>query len=302
MVISTETMQDPKRRQMRLALLALLAGGMVIGCSPIFVRLSELGAISTAFWRLALALIPLMLFTARGTALDADKPRSLRDIWLVVLPGLLLAVELAAWHISLHMTSVANSTLLVNMAPIFVALYCWLILRQAPGKLFAVALVVTIAGVVILKGGPQALGGGDLKGDAVAILAAMLYAGYILVLGKARERFSTPVVMIWSTSTAALSILPFALLSEPTLIPFTLAGWAVLFALSWLSQAGGQSLIAYALAWLPVTFSSLTLLLQPVIAALLAWLILGEALTLWQCIGGLIVLAGIWMARRSQSR
>ncbi|WP_422718069.1 DMT family transporter [Falsochrobactrum tianjinense] len=300
--MSTETMQDPKRRQMRLALLALLAGGMVIGCSPIFVRLSELGAISTAFWRLALALIPLMLFTARGTALDADKPRSLRDIWLVVLPGLLLAVELAAWHISLHMTSVANSTLLVNMAPIFVALYCWLILRQAPGKLFAVALVVTIAGVVILKGGPQALGGGDLKGDAVAILAAMLYAGYILVLGKARERFSTPVVMIWSTSTAALSILPFALLSEPTLIPFTLAGWAVLFALSWLSQAGGQSLIAYALAWLPVTFSSLTLLLQPVIAALLAWLILGEALTLWQCIGGLIVLAGIWMARRSQSR
>ncbi|MBV2143365.1 DMT family transporter [Falsochrobactrum sp. TDYN1] len=283
-------------------MLALLAGGMVIGCSPIFVRLSELGAISTAFWRLALALIPLMLFTARGTALDADKPRSLRDIWLVVLPGLLLAVELAAWHISLHMTSVANSTLLVNMAPIFVALYCWLILRQAPGKLFAVALVVTIAGVVILKGGPQALGGGDLKGDAVAILAAMLYAGYILVLGKARERFSTPVVMIWSTSTAALSILPFALLSEPTLIPFTLAGWAVLFALSWLSQAGGQSLIAYALAWLPVTFSSLTLLLQPVIAALLAWLILGEALTLWQCIGGLIVLAGIWMARRSQSR
>lgn len=300
MTISTEIMPDSKRRQLKLALIALFAGGIVIGCSPIFVRLSELGAISTAFWRLALALFPLLLLTLRHPVPKAARPRSARDIWLVVLPGIVLAAELAAWHISLHMTSVANSTLLVNMAPIFVTLYCWLVLRQAPRRLFAAALIITIAGVVILKGGPQALGGGDLKGDAVAIFAAMLYAAYILMLGKARERFSTPVVMIWSSSAAALTILPFAWISEPTLIPVTLAGWAVLFALSWLSQASGQSLIAYALAWLPVTFSSLTLLLQPVIAALLAWLILGEALTPWQGVGGVIVLVGIWAARRAQ--
>src|SRR5690606_3837806 len=105
---------------------------------------------------------------------------------------------------------------------------------------------------------------------------------YILLLGKVRERFSTPVIMLWSTSAAAVTLLPFAWFSEPALIPVTIAGWAVLFGLSWLSQAAGQSLITYALAWLPVTFSSLTLLMQPVIASLLAWALLGEALTLWQ--------------------
>lgn len=293
-------MPEMKQDQKRLALIALLSGGIVIGCSPILVRLSEIGPISTAFWRLGLALIPLLLFSARETATGAKKPQSLRDILLVSVPGLILAAELASWHISLHLTSVANATLLVNMAPIFVSFYFWLFLRRPPGLLFSAALVVTIVGVIILKGGPRALGGGDLQGDAVAIFAAVLYAAYILALGKMRERFSTSSIMFWSSGAGALAILPFALWSEPTLVPFTVAGWIVLFALSWLSQAGGQSLITYALAWLPTTFSSLTLLLQPVVAGILAWLLLGEALTLWQCIGGSIVLIGIWLARQAQ--
>lgn len=290
---------DPAARQGRRALIALLLGGALISCSPIFVRLSELDAVATAFWRLLLALLPLALVNWRGRENGAARPAGLRDRLTVALPGVLLAAELAFWHISLHLTSVANSTLLVNLAPVFVALYTWLVLGRRPGPLFVLALAATILGVVILKGGSVSLGGDTIRGDAVATFAAMLYAAYVLLLERARRRFSTPVIMIWSTSTAALCLLPFAWATEPTLIPATLAGWAILLSLSWLSQAGGQSLIAYALAWLPATFSSLTLLLQPVIAALLAWLVLGEALTPLQCLGGIVVLAGIWMARRA---
>lgn len=199
------------------------------------------------------------------------------------------------------MTSVANSTLLVNMAPVFVVLISWIFLKRAPGRLFLIALIITIVGVVVLKGGPTALGGGNLSGDAVAIFAALLYAAYILLLGRARARFSTPVIMLYSTSAAALTVLPFALLTEPVLLPVTMIGWAVLCGLSWVSQAGGQSLIAWALAFLPATFSSLTLLLQPVVAALLAWAVLDEALTATQAVGGLIVLAGIFIARKAQT-
>lgn len=293
-------MQD-KANQTRPALIALLAGSLLIGLSPIFVRLSELGPVSTAFWRLALALIPLLLFSARTKANGTGKPQRLGDYVLVCVPGVLLTIELAAWHVSLHMTSVANATLLVNMAPIFVSLYFWLVLRQPPARLFLIALAITIAGVVVLKGGPQALGGGDIKGDGVAVFAAILYAAYIIALGKMRERFSTTSIMIWSSGAGALAILPFAWWSEPMLVPLTFAGWAVLLALSWLSQAGGQSLITFALAWLPTTFSSLALLLQPVVAAVLAWLVLDEALTVWQALGGSIVLVGIWIARQAQA-
>ena len=300
MTIAPEATADTRSRQIKFALISLFSGGVVIGCSPIFVRLSELDAVSTAFWRLALALVPLMLIVSRSKPEANQKPKGFHDFWLLALPGIVLGMELAAWHISLHMTSVANSTLLVNMAPIFVTLYFWVFLRQTPRKLFLLALAITIAGVVILKGGPQTLGGGDIKGDAVAIFAAIVYAAYIILLGKVRKRFSTPVIMMWSTTTAAITVLPFAWFSEPTLIPATLAGWAVLFGLSWLSQAAGQSLITFALAWLPLTFSSLTLLMQPVIASLLAWALLGEALTVWQCIGGSIVLVGILAAHRAQ--
>ncbi|WP_112313298.1 DMT family transporter [Pseudogemmobacter bohemicus] len=294
-------MQSPDARN-RLALPGLLLGGVLIGCSPIWVRLSEVGSVSTAFWRLALALIPLLLLAGRERAGGATRPKGLADIITISLPGVILGAELVAWHISLNLTSVANSTLLVNMAPVFVALFAWIALRKPPGALFALALAVTIFGVVVLKGGPTALGEGDLRGDAVAIFAAMLYAAYILMLGRARQRFATGTIMLWSTVAAALAVFPFALITEPMLIPLSLAGWAVLLGLSWISQAGGQSLIAWALAFLPATFSSLTLLLQPVIAALLAWVVLDEALTLSQALGGVIVLCGIWIARAAQMR
>lgn len=296
-------MQNPEptfsEGRAKFALPALIMGGVLIGCSPIFVRLSEVGSVSTAFWRLALALVPLLLMARSGKG-DA-RPARWADRVTVALPGVILGAELVSWHISLHMTSVANSTLLVNMAPVFVVLISWAFLGKRPGGLFLLALAITIAGVVVLKGGPAALRGGDLAGDGVAIFAALLYAAYILMLGRARTRFSTTVIMLYSTTAAALAVLPFAILTEPALVPVTLIGWTVLCGLSWVSQAGGQSLIAWALAFLPATFSSLTLLLQPVVAAVLAWAVLDEALTVMQVIGGMIVLVGIFIARKAQA-
>lgn len=96
----------------RFALPGLLLGGVMIGCSPIWVRLSEVGSVSTAFWRLALALIPLALMAGGGRSGGAVQPKTLRDRIEISLPGVILGVELVAWHISLHLTSVANSTLL----------------------------------------------------------------------------------------------------------------------------------------------------------------------------------------------
>ena len=89
-----------------------------------------------------------------------------------------------------------------------------------------------------------------------------------------------------------------AVLFEPSLLPATAFGWAMLFGLAFVSHAGGQVAITYALAYLPPAFSSLTLLLQPVVAAILAWVLLAEPVGLMQAIGGAIVLLGILIARR----
>jgi len=281
---------------------ALVLGGIFLGSSPILVRLSQIGPIATAFWRLALALVPLTLLFAKG-ARDGQAsrlPDRAGEHLTAALPGICLAGDLVAWHISLHMTSVTNSTLLANMAPVFVTLASWLFLRQRVSGAFLSGLALSVIGVIVLNGGRfSTAAGGHLRGDAVALVAAGFYAGYFVMLSRARARFSTPIVMLWSTTAAAICILPIALVFEPAFVPHLLAGWLVLVGLGWLVHAGGQGLITFSLAWLPATFSSLTLLIQPVVAAVLARFVLNEPLGLAQIAGGSIVIAGILLARRT---
>ncbi|WDZ78968.1 DMT family transporter [Ensifer adhaerens] len=278
---------------------ALLIGGAAIGGSPIFVRLSEVGPMATAFWRVALALIPLLTWTwFRGEGTNDRRPQKLSEYALLILPGVFLAIDLAAWHYALTKTSVANATLLANLAPVFVTLASWLLFRSRVSAIFAFGLATAIAGVVTLKGGPMALADGNLVGDGIAVVAAMFYAGYILAIGRLRSLFSTVRIMIWSTASAAICMLPMVAFFEASLFPATAFGWAMLFGLAFVSHAGGQVAITYALAYLPPAFSSLTLLLQPVVAAILAWILLAEPVGLMQAIGGAIVLVGILIARR----
>jgi drug/metabolite transporter (DMT)-like permease len=282
----------------RFALAALILGGAAIGGSPIFVRLSEVGPMATAFWRVALALIPIFIVSRIKSKDAGPKPETLSDCGLLILPGVILALDLAAWHLSITMTSVANATLLANLAPVFVTVIGLLFFRETVTRIFVLGLALALAGVVVLKGGPSAFGNGDLRGDGIAVIAAVFYAGYILAIGKLRSRFNTIRIMLWSTASAAVCVLPLGLIFEDQTLPITAYGWAIVFGLAFISHASGQVAIAYALAYLPAAFSSLTLLLQPVVAAILAWTLLGEAIGPMQAIGGLVVLAGILIARR----
>lgn len=282
----------------RFALAALILGGAAIGGSPIFVRLSEVGPMATGFWRVALAFFPIYIFSLIKGGPTGPKPETWSDRGLLVLPGVILAADLITWHLSITITSVANATLLANLAPVFVTIIGVLFMGVAVTRVFVVGLLLAIAGVVILKGGPAALGEGDPLGDGGAIVAAICYALYILAIGKLRARFDTVRIMLWSTASAAVCLLPFGFFLEGQLFPTTIYGWAMVFGLAFISHATGQVAITYALAYLPAAFSSLTLLLQPVVAAILAWILLSEPIGSMQAVGGLVVLAGIMIARR----
>ncbi|PTM91526.1 DMT family transporter [Mycoplana dimorpha] len=282
----------------RLALIALLASGIAIGGSPIFVRLSEIGPMATAFWRVALALVPLFLFFRATERRHVPGPKGLADVMGLALPGVFLAADLITWHVSLHVTTVANATLLANLAPVFVTAVSWLFLGASISRAFLVGLLVAITGIVVLKGGVSGLSAGNRAGDALAILAALFYAGYMLSIARVRGRFDTVRVMLWSTLSAAVCLLPVVFLTESQFFPVTIFGWGMLLGLALISHAGGQLAITYALAYLPTAFSSLTLFLQPVVAALLGVAVLGEVVGVTQVIGGAIVLGGILYARR----
>lgn len=284
----------------RIALIGLLIGALGIALSPIFVRLSEIGPVATAFWRIGFAMpvvFAWMVLESRS-ANPPRRPSSRRDYLRLIWAGLFFAGDLAVWHWSIQFTSVANSTLLANFAPIFVTLVAWAVFKQRFSRTFIGGLALALGGAVVLMGESMNLSASHLFGDALGIVTAMFYAGYILSVGRLRAEFSTATIMTWTGLVSGLTLLPLALLSGESLTPPTLYGWTVLAALGVISHAGGQSLIAYALAHLPPAFSSVSLLLQPAAAAVFAWILLSEPLGFLQATGAVIVLAGIFLARR----
>jgi drug/metabolite transporter (DMT)-like permease len=213
--------------------------------------------------------------------------------------GLAFAGDLAFWHSSINLTSVANATLLANLASLFVTLAAWIFLRQRPTRLFLAGLGAALLGVALLVHPSLQFSPSALMGDALGVVTAIFYAAYILAVKSLRDRGATTLRLMAITSTiTAILLLPIALATGEQFFPSSLAGWTILAGLALVSHAAGQGLIAYALAHLPAGFSSVGLLLQPVIAALFAWLLLAEPLVALQVAGGLIVLAGIYLARR----
>lgn len=306
-------------RAERWALAALLIGAAGIGFAPIFVRLSELPPTATAFHRLFLALPALWLWKHledrkasrqgksgarpnrsgdRSEGRSEDRSGNRGDIGAFVAAGLLFAGDLAFWHWSIRYTTVANATLLANFAPIFVTLAGYAFFSERFSRQFLLGMALAIAGAVILMGRSLAFYSDHFFGDMLGLITAIFYAGYIITVARLRARRSTATIMAWSGLVTCAALFALAILSGESIVPLTARGWAILLGLALISHACGQSLIAFALAHLPAALSSVSLLLQPAIAALLAWAILEEPLGRWQTLGGVVILGGILLARR----
>ena len=283
---------------MRPAVPALFLGATFIALSPIFVRLSDVGPTASAFWRVALA-APLLWPLVLPSRQRGEAPMQWK--WLL-LAGAAFAGDLAFWHWSIRFTSVANATLLANLAAPFVTAAMWLFWRVRPSATFAVGLATALIGVVMLVSTSLAFSPTALLGDAFGVITALFYAAYILSVKEVRDRGAATLYVMAMTSTlTAIALLPVTLMSGETLLPADARGWLALVGLAWISHCAGQGLIAYSLAHLPAAFSSVSLLFQPVVAAMFAWLLLSEPLVPLQVAGGLVVLAGIYLARRGSA-
>ncbi|HYD94585.1 MAG TPA: DMT family transporter [Noviherbaspirillum sp.] len=283
-----------------LAFAALLVGGMAIGFAGIFMRLSDVNPLASAFWRMALA-APFLwawAFSVRGQDEAAGKRTDFTRA--LILAGIYFAGDMGIWHLSLHYTTVANATLLSNFAPIFIALWMWFAFRVRFARVFIVGMLIALTGAVMLVG-PNAAGaegGNKLLGDALGLGSAVFYAAYQLVIKDARSQYSTARLMAWSTTVTGLALLPFALTAPGAFWPAQAAGWLPLLALALVAQIGGQTVIAYASAHLPASLSSVSLLIQPLTAAVAAWLIFQEAIGPVQMAGGALLLWGIYLSKR----
>jgi drug/metabolite transporter (DMT)-like permease len=291
------------KRPGRLALPALLGGAIAIGFSPIFVRLSELGPVATGFYRLLLALPLLWLWMRFEARLAPAKRRAARATPLAALPiafaGALFAGDILFWHWSITYTTVADATLFANFAPVIVTIGAWLYLGERITGQFLAGMTLAMVGAALLVNASAALGARYVLGDGLGIITACFFGSYVVAVARLRDRYRASTIMFWSSAVTCVLLLAATLVSGENLLPASQKSWLVLLALAWISQAMGQGLIAYALGHLPASLSALAILIEPVTAALLGWVWLGEALGVLQGIGGVIVLAGIAVARRA---
>ena len=286
----------------RVALFLLLAGAFAIGFSPTLVRLSEIGPVATAVYRVALALPVLFAVLAIEPRASASTParavpagwREWRD---VALTGLFFTGDLVFWHWSITETTVANATLFATSTPIFVTLAAWLWLGERITGRFLVGLALSLGGAAMLAGSSYQSAPGHLIGDFYGVVTALFFSGYLLMVKRLRATLSAAAIMAWSGIVTAAGLAVLNIFVGEAWIPLSLTGWAILIALAVVSHAAGQGLVAQALARLPASFTAVAMLAEPLFAAAIAWLVLNEAVTPLQAAGGGVILVGIVAAR-----
>jgi drug/metabolite transporter (DMT)-like permease len=282
----------------------VFAGATAIGFAPLFVRLSEVGPSMTAAYRVLLALPFLWVWwrlEQRG-AKPSLQPASARDFGGLAIAGLFFVADLALWHWSLHLTTVTNSTLLTNLAPVFVTVAAWWFLHERLTPTFLLGMTLALAGAVMLVGRSFQIEREHLRGDALSVFTALFYAGYLLCVKLLRRRYSVATIMAWSGLVSGPGFALVGWFSGEKLLPASAHGWLMLAALALICHVAGQCLIGYGLGHLPASFSAVSLLWQPVVAAALAWAVLREGLGLLQVAGGIVILLGIATASGTLDR
>jgi drug/metabolite transporter (DMT)-like permease len=296
------TAQSP--RAIWLGTIALLSGASCIALAPIMVKLSPLGPQASAFWRLAFALPALAIWAllekrGRNEASAGPMP------WLLLaLAGLLFAGDLVTWHAGIVRTSAANATFLSNLTPIVVVIFTWVMTRAVPTRAYWIAVIVALSGSLLLSGGAPGSDKTQLVGDGLSALTSVWYGFYFLVIAKLREKLGAGTIMFFSSCFAAIVCMGVTIWSgEPLLANVGQGSWIVvwwpLIVLGLIAHAGGQGLLAVGFGLVPTHIASVLVLWQPVLAGILGWLVLHEALTPLQLLGAGLVLAGVYLAKRA---
>ena len=278
----------------------LALGVFAIGWSALFVRWSAVPGWTSAFWRMTIAQLVFVPWALGARARQGTAaPAFTRDaVRAAILAGIFFAADLAFFNTAVMVSSAANATLLGTNAPIFVALGAWLLYRERPTRRFWTGFALSFVGMLAIVGHDLAKHPKLGLGDAFAVLGAACYAGYLLYVRRSRATMDALAFSAVSGVTAAATLLLICLVIGTPLHGYPARSWWALIGLALVTQVIGHLSVAYSLGKLPVSVTSVALLGQAPITAILAVPLLGESLSAMQILGGALVLTGIYVVNR----
>ena len=275
----------------RLAFPAMLAGSICLAFGPWLVRLADVAPVTSAFWRMALAAVPLFALAA----LSRPDWRGLRLVLgACALAAACFAADLAVWHLGITRTTLANAALLSNAASFLLPLVGFIASRSLPGRNAGLALGFAAAGTALLLGRSADVSARHLAGDLFCLGAAVAYTGYLLVVDRVRRTVAPLPLLAVVTAFGAVMLFPAALAAPGPLVP---RDWTPLLLLALGSQVIGQGLVVYAVGHLKPIVVGLTLLVQPAIAATIGLLRFGEVPGAAEIGGAALVVVALVLVR-----
>ena len=275
----------------RVALGAVAVGVLAVSAAAILIRLADAPALAVAFWRCALGAAVLL----PPALLRGEKfPRG-SDLWVGVASGAALGAHFGFWISSLDYTSVAASVVLVSTQPVFVALMAYVLFGERTTPLSFGGILLSLAGTAVIAGGGS-VGSAAFFGNALALLGAVTVAAYVLI-GRSSRTAGLGVLpySVVVYSAAALTLLPVALFFEVDLWGYSGETWLWLWTITLGPQILGHTVFNWALGYVEASLVSGVILAEPVVSALLAWLILSERPGVATVLGGAVVLAGLFL-------
>jgi drug/metabolite transporter (DMT)-like permease len=268
---------------------SLIIGILCISFSPIFVKLAGAPALTSGFYRIFIGWLCLAPYCIAKKNLKIGR----NELLIAITGGIVFGADIAVWNISLLKITATVSTLIANLAPVWVGLLGFLLFKKRSGNLFWIGTCVAIAGMVILVGFQNIITLKFNAGILLALLASLFYAIYILITKGILQKISTLTFMFYNMLSGSVFLLVINLFQHNSLVNYPVAAWLNFLGVGLICQLAGWLTINHSLRFLEPTKVSIALLSQTVLACFWAILLLNEKLELKEIIGSVIVLAGI---------
>ncbi len=280
---------------------ALVSGVLAVSTGAIFARLADAPALVIAAYRVGLAVVvitPIALWRARAELLALSR----RDLLLGLASGFFLALHFAAWISSLDYTSIANSVVLVNTNPLWVALFTPFITRERIPTATRISVLLSVIGGAVIGAGDFALGPRALLGDGLALLGSICAAIYLLLGRDLRKNVSLLAYIQICYGCAAAVLWLIVLGAGLPIAGFSTDTVAAFWAMALIPQLIGHTSYNWSLRWFSASMVAVSLLGEPIGATILGYIIFGEAVTLSKFIGGGLILVAIYIASVGEER
>lgn len=287
-----------------LSLTAAMIG--VSFAAVIIVSISEdVHPLAIAFYRLLFtSLILLLVIVYKRDFQHEFTNLKKSEILIMIFIGIVLAAHFAFWITSLtgisesfEQTTVASSVILVTAHPVLVAPLAYIFFRERFSAVNIIGISLSLIGITILVLGNYSNDSASFQANIMALLGGIAAGIYILGGKKMRTTVSTIIYAFIVYASATMTLLTLTLIFKASITNLTLDDAYLILAMAIVSGIFGHTLYNWTLKYLRATVISVSLLSEPLLSSLFAYLLpwINQIPTIYTILGGTCILSGIFL-------